>query len=88
MREDSQPGPTHPPHMAFDAARVLRASKFRLGNLRAQGVPAILIGAAAVIVAVGAARSLRAATPLLPETLREARNLLEATRREPKTLGK
>jgi hypothetical protein len=88
MREDSQCGPTHPPHMAFDPARVLRASKLRFGQLRAQGVPAILIGAAAVILATGAARSLRIAAPLLPETLREARSLLEATRREPKTLTK
>ncbi len=74
--------------MAFDPARVLRASKIRIGRLRAQGVPAILIGAAAVILATGAARSLRVATPLLPETLREAKNLLEATRREPKNLTK
>ena len=65
--------------MAFDAARVLRVSKLRLGPLRAQGVPAILCGVAGVILAAGAARSLREAAPMLPETLREAKALVEAS---------
>ena len=72
--------------MTFDPARLLRASKLRIGDLRAQGVPAILFGVCAVIAAAGAARVLFAATPMLPEVLRETKSLLEATRRDPKPL--
>ena len=59
--------------MDFDPARILRASKLRFGDLRAQGVPAILFGVAAVVVAAGMVRVLRAAAPALPETLRQPR---------------
>ena len=77
---------THPLPMNFDPARVLRASKLRFGSFRAQGVPAILLGVSGIIVAAGAARILFAATPMLPEVLRETKSLLEATRRDPKPL--
>jgi hypothetical protein len=72
--------------MTIDPARIMRAAKLRVGSFRAQGPPAILLSIAGVILAVGAARSLMVATPALPETLREVRNLLEATRREPRPL--
>ena len=72
--------------MAFDPARILRASKLRIGSFRVQGAPAILLGIAAVIMATGAARSLSVLAPLLPETLRESKALLDASRREPKPL--
>ena len=72
--------------MDFDPARILRASKLRFGDLRAQGVPAILFGVAAVVVAAGMVRVLRAAAPALPETLREAKGLIEATRPQPRPL--
>ena len=72
--------------MEIDPPRILRASKLRFGNLRAQGVPAILLGAAAVVLAAGVVRVLRVAAPSLPETLREAKALLEATRPVPKHL--
>lgn len=72
--------------MEFDPARILRASKLRVGTLRAQGVPAILLGVAGIVVCAGFMRALRAAAPNLPETLREAKHLVEATRPEPKLL--
>jgi hypothetical protein len=66
--------------MEFDPARVLRASRLRIGRVRAMGVPAILIGVAGIILAAGVARSLGTVAPMLPETLREMKNLLEARR--------
>lgn len=72
--------------MEIDPPRILRASKLRFGSLRAQGVPAILLGAAAIVLAAGVARALRTAIPTLPETLREAKALAEATRPAPKHL--
>jgi hypothetical protein len=72
--------------MIIDAARMLRASKIRVGTLRASGVPAILLGISTVIVALGAARSLAALAPMLPETLRETKNLIETTKRDARLL--
>lgn len=72
--------------MEFDPARMLRASKLRFGSLRAQGVPAILLGAAGIVLAVGAGRALRTAIPTLPETLREVKQVLEAARSDPRSL--
>jgi hypothetical protein len=72
--------------MAFDPARILRASRLRIGNMRAMGVPAILIGVAGVILAAGAARSLKTIAPMLPETLREMKSLVDAGR-NPRTLN-
>jgi hypothetical protein len=72
--------------MEFDPARVLRASRLRFGKLRATGVPAILIGVAGVIIAAGVARSLGTIAPMLPETLRELKSLVE-TGRTPRPLN-
>jgi hypothetical protein len=66
--------------MEFDPARVLRASRLRIGNIRAVGVPAILIGVAGIILAVGTSRSLGTIAPMLPETLREMKSLVDAGR--------
>ena len=66
--------------MEFDPARVLRASRLRIGNVRAMGVPAILIGVAGVILAAGVSRSLRTIAPTFPETLREMKSLFDARR--------
>jgi hypothetical protein len=71
--------------MEFDPARVLRASRIRIGRVRAMGVPAILIGVAGVILAAGVSRSLGTVAPMLPETLREMKSLLE-TRRDARPL--
>ena len=61
-------------------ARVLRASNLRLGKLRARGVPAILLGASAIVIAAGTVRALKAAAPSLADSLREATKLVEALR--------
>jgi hypothetical protein len=66
--------------MEFDPARVLRASRLRIGRVRATGVPAILLGVAGVILAAGASRSLGTIAPMLPETLRELKSLVDARR--------
>ena len=63
-----------------DMARILRASNLRLGTLRARGVPAILLGSAAIVIAAGTVRALRAAAPSLADSLREATKLVEALR--------
>jgi hypothetical protein len=63
-----------------DFARILRASNLRLGKLRARGVPAILLGASAIVIAAGTVRALKAAAPSLADSLREATKLVEALR--------
>jgi hypothetical protein len=65
----------------FDPAKALRVSKLRFGNVRAQGIPAILLGVAAIVLAAGAMRALKAGAPNLPETIRELRALIESNRR-------
>ena len=66
--------------MEFDPARVLRASRLRFGDVRAMGVPAILIGVAGVILAAGVSRSLGSIAPQLPEMIREVKSLIDAGR--------
>jgi hypothetical protein len=72
--------------MPFDAVRILQASKFRVGGFRAAGAPAILLGVSAVVLAVGVARSLAAFVPMLPETLRETKNVIETAKRDGRLL--
>jgi hypothetical protein len=72
--------------MPLDVPRTLRASKLRFGSLRATGIPAILLGAATVVVAAGLARSLTALAPMLPEALRETKSLVEAARSDGRSL--
>jgi hypothetical protein len=72
--------------MPFDPARVLRASKLRFGGFRATGLPAILLGVSAVVLAGGVARSLSAFVPMLPETLRETKNVIETAKRDGRLL--
>ncbi|HTW82626.1 MAG TPA: hypothetical protein VMD91_01010 [Candidatus Sulfotelmatobacter sp.] len=67
---------------AFDPARILRASSIRYGKLRVRGVPAILFGASAIVVAVGAMRAVVASAPHLSDTLREGAKLVEAVRKD------
>ncbi|HEY0798504.1 MAG TPA: hypothetical protein VGD50_05100 [Candidatus Baltobacteraceae bacterium] len=61
----------------FDPLPTIRASKIRFGkHLRISGVPAILVGAAAIVAAAGIARAL----PILPDAIREARLLVDSAR--------
>lgn len=67
----------------FDPARVLRASKIRIGKrVQVRGVPAILLGVSTIVAVAGVSRALRAAAPSLPDSLREATKLVGALRGE------
>ncbi|MDH2910250.1 MAG: hypothetical protein HKL92_04160 [Candidatus Eremiobacteraeota bacterium] len=61
-------------------AKLQRSFDLRIGPIRASGVPAILLGTAAVVLAAGAARALARAGEALPETLREAKGLAQTLR--------
>jgi len=92
MREDSQANAAHPPetmpfNFIINPAKVMRASTLRVGNIKARGVPAVLLGAAAIVLAAGAARAVLAGAPQLPDTIRELRGLIESTRSEPKRIS-
>ena len=63
-------------------AKVTKTFKLEVGRIRAEGVPAVLLSAAAVVLAAGVAKTLVSATPNLPEAFREARGLLGALRGE------
>jgi hypothetical protein len=76
-----------PFNITLDSAKVMKASKLQLGKLEARGVPAILLGAAAIVLAAGAARAVLAGAPHLPDTIRELRGLLESNRGEPKRIS-
>jgi hypothetical protein len=65
----------------LDLKPLVRGARIRLGSdIRFSGVPAILIGVACIVAAAGAAGVLRVAIPLLPDTIREGRELLKTIR--------
>ena len=64
----------------LDARRLVDESRLRLGKFRARGVPAVLIGVAAIVFASKFGDALRHAATALPETLRETRNVMLLTR--------
>ena len=67
----------------FDPARVLRASKIRIGKkIEVRGVPAILLGVSTIVAVAGISRAIRATAPSLPDSLREATKLVGALRGE------
>jgi hypothetical protein len=67
---------------------IVRVSKIRIGKrVRIQGVPAILSGLAVVVLATGVVRFVELAAPMLPEGLREVRELLKTARGERPELG-
>ena len=71
----------------FDPTPVLRASRVRIGKqVRLQGVPAILVGVATIVVAAGAARALSRLSATLPEAVREIQALAERAGAERKSL--
>ena len=65
---------------------LVKASRLRFGRFEARGVTAILFGVAAIVVAGGASAALRAGATILPETLRESRELWLAVRGRPRQL--
>jgi len=78
---------TLPDERAQPRVRPRITAQPQFGKLEARGVPAILLGAAAIVLAAGAARAVLAGTPHLPDTIRELRGLLESNRSEPKRIG-
>ncbi len=69
------------PFARFDPARILRASRIKIGKeIEVRGVPAILLGAATIVAVAGASRAIRATAPSLPDALREATKLVAALR--------
>lgn len=72
----------------LDSKRLARGSRIKLGkNVRIVGVPAILLGVAAIVAAAGAMKALQKAAPTLPETLREARSLWRTIRGDRRELS-
>lgn len=63
-------------------AKVTKTFSLEVGPLRAQGVPAILVGVTGVVLAAGVAKALMQSSDRLPETLREARSLAQTVRPE------
>ena len=62
---------------------IVRGSRIRIGKrVRIQGMPAILSGVALVIAAAGVVRFVEQAAPMLPEGLRELRELWKTVRTE------
>ncbi len=66
--------PTNPPGMFNfrDLSRVTKTFRLELGPLKARGVPAILLGASAIVASAGLARLLANNPTALSETIREA----------------
>lgn len=53
---------------------LLTTSRVAIGKrFRARGIPAVLLGAAAIVLASGVSSALQKAMTVLPESLREAR---------------
>jgi len=61
-------------------ARLQREYVLEVGPLRATGVPAILLGSAAIVAAAGLAQFLGRSAERLPETLSEAKGLAQTLR--------
>ena len=61
-------------------ARVTKTFTLEAGPFRATGVPAVLLGAATIVVAAGSVGALASNWERLPETLREARQLAQTLR--------
>jgi hypothetical protein len=64
----------------LDAKPIMKRSRLRVGPLEARGVPAILLGVAAIVAARGLTAALYKGAAILPESLREAREFWLAIR--------
>jgi hypothetical protein len=67
---------------ATDARPLVRTSRLRIGPLRARGVPAILCGVAAIVLASRLGDAVRRGAAAFPESLHEARLFWIAVRGE------
>jgi hypothetical protein len=65
---------------------MARSSRISAGSLRLRGVPAILAGVGFVVLSAGVAKMLDRAVTLLPETLREIRELWNCVSAERRAL--
>ena len=63
-------------------ARILRTFSIEVGPIRATGAPAMLVALTGVIVGVGVATALTRASSQLPESLREAKGLINRLRND------
>jgi len=61
-------------------SRLVRGFKIEIGELRAQGPPAMVVAFGGVVLAAGLVRLLTQNAAVLPETLREAKNLVDSLR--------
>jgi hypothetical protein len=61
-------------------ARVFKSFRISVGGFEAEGIPAVVLAWAGVVVAVGLVRAMDRNAPVLPEAFREAKGLLEAIR--------
>ncbi len=65
---------------------IVKASRLQWGALETRGVPAILLGVAAIVAARGLSGAVYKAAAILPESLREARLFWLAVRGRPDML--
>ncbi|GAC1300827.1 MAG: hypothetical protein NVSMB19_08000 [Vulcanimicrobiaceae bacterium] len=59
----------------IDLRPLVKTSRLRYGALDARGIPAVLFGVAAIVLAAGASATMKKAATMFPETLREGRLL-------------
>ena len=65
-------------------SRVTKTFTLELGPLRATGVPALLLGVSGIVLASGVTAALAKGANRLPETLSEARGLVDAINARPR----
>ncbi len=63
-----------------DLSRVTKTFRLEVGPLKARGVPAILLGSAAIVASAGFARLLAQNPTALTETIREATRFVAVLR--------
>jgi len=66
-------------------SRLVRGFKIEIGELRAQGPPAMVVAIGGVVLAAGVVRVLNQNAAVLPETLREAKSLVDSLRGNSRT---
>ena len=80
MREDSQAGLTHPPLWNSMPRGSCAPPAYVSGTCAPWAFRRSSSGSAGIVVAAGISRSFRTIAPMLPETLRELKSLIDASR--------